>query len=300
MFTAAARRSFAHDDASVLSLHQLVQRGWTYEQIGAQVTARRWQRLGRAVLQHNATPTPRELRLAALIAAGPTAALTSFTALEEWGLHGWERDVIHLLVPRGARIARVPRLSMRVHYVKQWDPSTVNGARRLHRPAPAALLGAAGLDRPRSACGILAAAVQQRILTSSAILESLTAQTRIRHRAVLLAATHDIAQGAQALSEIDFARLCRRAGLPPPCRQAVRVERSGRRRYLDAEWVLPNGRRLVVEVDGALHLAARRWWDDQLRQNELVIAGDLVLRYPSVIVRCEPDLVIAQLRRAPL
>ena len=33
-------------------------------------------------------------------------------------------------------------------------------------------------------------------------------------RAVLLAAAHDIAQGAQALSEIDFARLCRSGGLP--------------------------------------------------------------------------------------
>jgi very-short-patch-repair endonuclease len=62
-------------------------------------------------------------------------------------------------------------------------------------------------------------------------------------------------------------------------------------------WRLPDGRRLVVEVDGALHLVARRWWDDQLRQNELVLGGDLVLRYPSVVVRCEKALVLDQLRR---
>jgi hypothetical protein len=120
---------------------------------------------------------------------------------------------------------------------------------------------------------------------------------RIRHRAALLAAAHDIAQGAQALSEIDFTRLCRSRGLPPPARQRIRIEPSGRRRYLDAEWDLPDGRRLIVEVDGALHLAVGRWWDDQLRQNELAIARDVVLRYPSVVVRNEPDIVADQLRR---
>jgi hypothetical protein len=117
---------------------------------------------------------------------------------------------------------------------------------------------------------------------------------------VLLAGTHDIGQGAHALSEIDFARLCRRHGLPEPCRQAVRRDSNGRRRYLDAKWRRSDGRDVVAEVDGALHLIARRWWDDQLRQNELVLVGDLVLRFPSVVVRCEPLLVIDQLRRALL
>jgi very-short-patch-repair endonuclease len=91
--------------------------------------------------------------------------------------------------------------------------------------------------------------------------------------------------------------LCRRAGLPPPAQQAVRLFR-GRRRYLDAEWIRSDGRRLVVEVDGALHLLVRRWWDDQLRQNELVIADDAVFRFPTVLVRHESEVVVDQLRRA--
>jgi hypothetical protein len=108
----------------------------------------------------------------------------------------------------------------------------------------------------------------------------------------------DITMGAQALSEIDFVRLCRRSGLPPPTQQTVRRGPSGQRRYLDADWELPDGRRVVAEVDGAVHLAPRRWFDDQLRQNELVLTGSMVLRFPSVVVRHEPALVIAQLRRA--
>lgn len=107
----------------------------------------------------------------------------------------------------------------------------------------------------------------------------------------------DIAQGAQALSEIDLVRLCRRNGLPQPRHQGVRVDRGGRRRYVDAEWISSSGRRVVAEVDGALHLAPRRWWDDQLRQNEFVITGDLVLRFPTVVLRHEELIVVDQLRR---
>lgn len=110
-------------------------------------------------------------------------------------------------------------------------------------------------------------------------------------------ATEDIAQGSHALSEIDFLNLCRRFGLPSPTRQAVRTDRFGRRRYLDVEWRLPDGRIVVAEIDGALHLSPLRWVDDQLRQNEVVIGGTIVLRYPTVVVRAEPQLVAEQLAR---
>jgi len=55
---------------------------------------------------------------------------------------------------------------------------------------------------------------------------------------------------------------------------------------------------VVVEIDGALHLTQHRWWDDQLRQNDLALNNALILRYPSVIIRAEPELVADQLRQA--
>jgi hypothetical protein len=100
--------------------------------------------------------------------------------------------------------------------------------------------------------------------------------------------------------EIDFARLCRRAGLPEPRRQSVRLEPSGRRRYLDAEWRRADGRTVVAEVDGALHLVASTWWAEQLRQNEIVLSDTIVLRFSCIVVRTEPGVVIGQLRRALL
>ncbi len=280
----------------VRDVRDLLANGWTSDAVRGHVRANRWQRFGRAVLLHNATPTTEELRTIALVLLGPRVALTSFTSLEEWGLDGWRREPIHVLVPRGARIRRSD-ISIRIHYTDRWPSDAIHHGRQLHRPAAAAVLAAGSFGRPRAACGLLAAVVQQRLVRASQLLDAVLESPRVRHRAVLVAAAQDIAQGAHALSEIDFVRLCGAAGLPRPVQQSVRVDRFGRRRYLDCLWRLPDGRRLVVEVDGALHLVARRWWDDQLRQNELVLGGDLVLRYPSVVVRCEKALVLDQLRR---
>lgn len=287
----------AGNEIAVRGISALAARGWSWEATRAQLYAGRWQRIGRAIVMHNGQPTHGELRAAALINVGPRAVLTAFTGLQAWGLRGWERESIHVLVPRGARVRRPPELDMRIHYTDRWAASPRHDGRALHRPAAAALLAASTFANARPACAILAATVQQRLARPHDLLAAVTESPRVRHRAALLAATHDIAQGAHALSEIDFARLCRKAGLPPPTRQSIRKEPSGRRRYLDVEWDLPDGHKLVVEVDGALHLTVERWWSDQLRQNELAIVRDVVLRYPSVIVRCEQKTVIEQLTR---
>ena len=169
--------------------------------------------------------------------------------------------------------------------------------RELQRLAPAVTLAGSTFARPRPAIGILAAAVQQRLVRPSDLRSALESAPRLRHRHALLAGVGDIEMGAQALSEIDFARLCRRHGLPTPMRQAVRPDRFGRRRCLDAEWITRTGRRLVAEVDGALHLVATTWWDDQLRQNEVVLTDRVVLRFPTVYVRHEEVVTVDQLRR---
>lgn len=303
MLTVSARRSldpFAGPRETVRAVAALVRDGWTSDAIRAQIRARRWHRIGRAIVMHNGQPTIEELRAAALINLGPRAVLTSFTALSGWGLEGWERDPIHVLVPRGARVRRPDGLMLRVHYTDRWDEPTMHTGRQLHRPAHAAVLAAASFARPRPACGLLAAVVQQRLVRAAELVTTVLESPRVRHRAALLAAAYDIEQGAQALSEIDLGKLCRSAGLPTPVRQGVRPSPDGRRRYVDAEWTRSDGRRVVVEVDGALHLVAMRWWDDQLRQNELVLEDDLLLRYPTVVLRHEGPTVVSQLRRALL
>jgi hypothetical protein len=281
----------------VASRADLATLGITADRIDPQLAADRWRRIGSAIVLHNGPLTRQQHEQVLLINCGPRAVLTSFTAVTRWGLLGWEREEVHVLGPKGARRPSLPGLVL--HRTGDWNRAERHTARRLHRLAPALLVAAASFARQRPACGLLAAAVQQRLTTPSDLRHALTAAPRTRHRAALLLAVGDIAQGAHALSEIDFARLCTRHHLPRPDRQAIRHER-GRRRYLDVEWQLPDGRRVVVEVDGAWHLETRQWVSDQLRQNEVVIGGALVLRFPSIVVREEPELVVAQLRRVLL
>ncbi|HEY3714145.1 MAG TPA: hypothetical protein VGL39_06425 [Jatrophihabitantaceae bacterium] len=299
MLTISASSALAldTDDADdVMSRRELIHVGCTRSEISARIAAGRWQPIGRAIVTHNGPLTRRQRWRVALLNCGPRSVLTAFTALEALGLSGWQRETIHVLAPAG--VARPTLGDVRLHHASIARPDEWLPARRCHRAAPAAIVAASTFRTARPAVGLLAATVQQRLVSASDLRAALERATRTRHRAALLAAVGDIERGARALSEIDFVRLCRRNGLPEPTQQAVRTQPDGRRRYLDAEWVLADGRRVVVEVDGAVHLAPRTWFDDQLRQNEVTLAGATVLRYPSVIVREESGIVVAQLRRA--
>jgi hypothetical protein len=275
-------------------------RGWTPDRIRAELDAGRCRRWGYAIALHNGPLTREQRWFVARMHGGPRALLTGFTAAEAFGLSGWERSCVDVLVPLGARRSQNCPIPMRLHRRRDWDSVRTHGRSGVHHRADALLVAAASFDAPRAACGLLAAAVQQRLVEVDALAHALELAQRTRHRRALRSAVNDISQGSQALSEIDFVRLCRRFGLPAPMQQAVRRESGGRRRYLDASWRRRDGRLVVVEVDGALHLNAKRWWADQLRQNEITLGDAIVLRFPSVIVRTQPDVVAAQLRRALL
>lgn len=299
MFTAAAARSLVEANTVLASTD--LPAGITRSRMRANLAARRWQRVGGAIVLHNHEPRREEWWEIARLNGGPRAALTAFTSAEKLGLRGYERDEVHLLVPAGTKRRsdwpdHAPRL--RLHFDAEVDTTELLRP-GLHRMAPSLVRATSTFSSARTACGALAAAVQQRLVLPQH-LESAFAGARSRHSGVLRLAIGDIAQGAQALSELDFVQLCAKHGLPAPELQVVRVDGSGRRRYLDASWRRGDGRVVVVEVDGAIHLQPRVWFDDQLRQNEVVLTDALVLRYPSIIVRTEPKLVVAQLRRALL
>lgn len=281
---------------SVCSVADLRAAGLTAGEVRAQVAAGRWRRHGRAVVTHTSALDVEERWAVALVNAGPSAVLTSFTALQAVGLRGWERDAVHVLVPaRPPRIA-VEDIEVVAGYSGRWPPPLDLARERCHARAPALLRAAASFRSTRPAVGIVAAAVTQGVVDARDVVAELDGSTRTRHRSVLQAACHDIQGGAQALSEIDLVQLCRRHGLPPPTLQRVRREPSGRRRYLDASWELPGGVVVGVEVDGAYHLDVRQQAADSVRSNELVLTGTRLLRFPAWFVRTCPGQVAAQLR----
>ncbi len=286
------------DSVGALSRAQLAQVGYEWNGVRAQLTARRWRQVGRAIVLHHGPLDAETRREIALINCGPRGVLTAFTVAEVNGLTGWDRPEVHVLVPRPARVHSCDEVPVVIHRAREWTSVRQHPADRKHRLGPAVVLAASSFDQARSACGLLAATVQQRLLRPDHLHLALDDAPPVRHRAVMRAALDDISMGAQALSEIDFVSLCRRFALPPPELQTVRPLPGGRRRYLDAEWVRADGRRVVAEVDGAIHLQPINWAADQMRQNEVTLSNSLVLRFPAIMLRTDEAAVANQLRRA--
>src|SRR5664279_3175307 len=286
--------ALAESQDDVVSRRQLARLDVSRHQVSSRVRCHRWQFAGhQVVVLHPGPLTARQRRWAAVLSFPGLAALAGLTAAIEHGLTGFESEAIHVVVRAGTRVATLPGLI--VHLSRRFAPGDLHPTRKPPqvRVDRALVDAAAWSATPRGACAILAAAVQQRLTTVPRLADQLDRAGQIRHCAVLAAVLRDIDGGSQSLAEIDFYRLCRRFRLPPPQRQRLRVDARGRRRYLDADFG-----NVVVEVDGALHLRPLDWWADMARQNELAIDGRRVLRFPSLVIRTQPQVVAEQLRRA--
>lgn len=145
----------------------------------------------------------------------------------------------------------------------------------------------------RQAALLICLAVQQRLVPRDRLLAASASLSRGRSGFVRTI-VEDVCDGAHSLGELDVAQLCADRGLPRPTRQSVR-RLPGGRAYLDLAW---EDHGLVVEVDGGHHARALTPVDDALRQNEVTIAGERVLRIPLVGLRIDPDAFLDQLERA--
>jgi hypothetical protein len=287
---------------AVVRRAQLEGVGLTNSQIDRMLTSRRWRSDadGLVIVLHNGPLTVSQQESLAVLAGGSLCGLAARTAAARAGLQGWPAHKIEVLVARGTTYPQVRLADVKVHESRRfsaddlhptaWPPSV-----RIER---ALVDAAAWSGRPRTACGLLAAGVQQRLTVPERLLDELERAGQIRFKRVLRAALVDIAGGAQAVSEIDFTRFCRRNGLPAPQRQVVRRDAKGRRRYLDATLVGPTGLVVRVEIDGALHLVVQTYWDDMYRDNEMSIAREIQLRLPSFAVHADDPQALEQLRRA--
>lgn len=261
--------------------------------------ALRWRALSPTVLVAHLGPLTRAARRwAAVLGAPAGSVIGAWSALEVGGLEGWHRDPIHVVVPRGAYPDRHPWLVVHESRRLREEDVVDAGGLPVHSIARAAVDAAAWQGSWRTAAGLMAAVVQQRLATTDDLFAMLDTVGKVRHRKAMRLALADVVGGADSLAEIDFARLCRRGGLPEPTRQAVRTDARGRRRFLDVEWRLPGGRRFVVEIDGVGHLERERWYDDLLRDAELgADAATVRIRLPAMAARYEPDRVLAVVRR---
>jgi hypothetical protein len=280
---------------------QLRDCGLTRSGVAAQLRARRWQAVGPVVVVlHNGPLTTEQKRWATVLSAGRRAALAGRTALEEAGLKRWESAAVQVLVPVGGDVPQLPGIAIEVHRTRRDEAYRLKIVGSPPRTAieRSALDAASWSDSPRACAGILAAVVQQRLSTASRLIAALEKGGPVRHRPLMRHTLQDIEGGAQALTEIDIGKLCRSEGLNVTARQSVRLDAQGGRRYLDGIVTAENGKQVAFEVDGAVHLLVRTYWEDMMRSNELFIAGVGQLRFPSYAVRAEGAVVVDQFRRA--
>lgn len=280
----------------MVARRQLRPLGIGWDAVDSRVAAGRWAiRTPRVISAFTGDLTTTQRQWLAVLHAGPRSMLAGLSAAGHHGLAGWVRDEIAVMVQGELSLERVEG----VRFVRSRRPLELLVSPRPGIPAmrlePAVLLWAAYDAELRPGIGALGATVQQRLTTAARLLEWVELLRPLRRAKPIVAALNDIAGGAHSVAELDVARMCRRFGMPLPDRQTPRQERSGRQRWTDCEWVLPDGSTLVLEVDGSFHLEVVAWGDDIRRSRALTSRERTVVRCTAYELRHEPLAVATDL-----
>ena len=288
-------RTIAQAQHGLLSQRQLTELGVSRATVRNHLRARRWSQRTASVYSVTTGPLSWDQQLwRAVLHAGPGSLIGGLTAAKVHGLRGWDREQITVLVDDslsfdeldGVRFFRTRRLLAEMR---------ADSRLPLCRLAPAVLLFAAHEPNRRTGHGAVAATVQQRLTTVPELASWLHRFRPLRGAKGFRALLDDLGSGAQSLAEVDLRRACRRFGLAPPDAQRPRRDRSGRRRYTDAEWTLPDGRTLVLEVDGAFHDDVLQAAADRARNRKLTSLRRVVISCTAYELRYTPQAVVEDL-----
>lgn len=289
-------RELAERQLGVVSREQLRALGVSAHRVEHEIGMGRWTLPAPNVVALQNAPLVRSQRLwLGVLHAGASGVISHATACESGGLR-WTLDAtIHVLTEKGNLVLPLEGFRFRQtrRPYREWlHPSSDPPRLQIEH---AALLAAERDRYLRRAIGLLAAVVQQRLSTAERLTECALQIRKLRNGRQFNLALQDIAGGAQSFAEIDIGRLCVEADLRPPDRQRIRHDKTGRRRYLDCEWVLPDGTIVVLEIDGSFHLRTEHWWNDMKRERSVVVSGRRVLRCSSIEIRLDPSDVLEDL-----
>ena len=215
---------------------------------------------------------PLHVAAAALLACGPRAVLSHWSAAAAWNISAHLTDAVDVSVPRHRGPSRE---GIRVH-----RPLSLMSDVRVHRGLP--------LTNPERTLRDLARRAD------AGTIERLVAEA-LALRLVTPTEVEDLTPDGPRLTRSDAERrlltLLRRAGLPLP---ETNVRLAGHE--VDALWRREG---LVVEVDGyAAHAGRHAFERDRRRDQELRAAGYRVERITWRQLEHEPERVVAVIARA--
>ncbi|MDE9364960.1 hypothetical protein PZ938_05020 [Luteipulveratus sp. YIM 133132] len=225
------------------------------------------------------------------VETGCGAVLDGVSALQASGMLGFDSTVVHVSVRGGRRPRRTAGVV--AHTLRSVGATAAAGVPRTS-PEVAAVRAAQWATSDQQAALLLAMCAQQRLVRMDRLQDFWQTVGRSPRQALIDRVIRDVSDGAQALGELDFARMCRSRGLPEPSRQVVRRLATGRA-YLDVEWTDLG---VAVEIDGGHHFHGLRPVEDALRQNAIAADGTVVLRIPLLGLRLEPERFLDQVEHA--
>ncbi len=300
-------RQLLASQGRVIARSQAVGLGLNAEAIRNRVRYGHWQRLDTGVYADFTGDPKRESQLwAALLRAGPGAALSHWTAAERYGLVDRPSAVVHLTVPAGRHPARwAPIPGIVIHRSRNLGDTrhplmTLPCTRVEHTVLD--LIEAAGTFE--EAYDWICRAIGRRRTTADRLREAMATRPRMRWRQDTELALGDAHGGALSVLERRYVCGVERAhGLPAADRQAL-VRRATGTRYLDnlyAEY------RACVEIDGnAAHPPDEQWrdkdrdrWNAVHKKIDTIRIGMLSLRTPAAQCATAADVATWLSGRGP-
>ncbi len=276
----------------VVTTDELVRAGTSRGRVARRVASGEWQRLHRGVvLLQSGPPTWRQSARAALVAAGPGAALSHVSAAY---VHGIVRR------PGTQVVVSVPV----ERYVRPHAGVVVRRRRRMPPVCgrlPATTREATVLDLVHDALteddvvGLLCDAVRAGV-HPWAVARAAQARTALRHRALLRDVVEDVRAGVESPLERRYDRdVERRHGLP---RSAAQVRERVGGTWIRADRVYV-GLGVRVELDGRLAHPSGTTDDDVWRDNAVLLdRADVTLRFRWRHVVATPCAAAVQVARA--
>ena len=231
---------------------------------------------------------------AAVLSAGPGAALSYETAAELHRLTDKPAETIHVTVPHDRRVMAVEGVS-------------------LHRPVRAVQVVHGNMYPPRTTveetvldlaqaatsfddvCGWVTRAIARELTDEERLRAAMTGRQRLRWRSDLHELIVAAAGGDHSVLEFRYHRDVELAhGLPEPSRQVPFVTSAGRRGRQDRVYEEYG---VVVELDGRLAHPAENEWKDKARDNAAAAEGQQSLRYGWMHVRWKAYATAAEVAR---
>jgi very-short-patch-repair endonuclease len=275
----------------VVSRAQLLAAGISPGAIATRLNRHQLHQLHRGVyaVGHTAlVPLAREM--AAVLACGPGAALSHWSAAWLWRLLALASGPIDVTVPRSNR----RRPGLHVHRSRSLAPEDTKIHRGIPVTSPArTLLDLAEVASARELERAFDEALTQRLTTRPALVALVERSQGHRGTGKLRALVNRGEEPALTRSEAEerFLAILREAGLPTP-----EVNTYVARHLVDFLWRECS---LVVEVDGyRFHSSRSAFERDRVRDAELDAAGFRVIRVTWRQLVQEPMAVVARIARA--